>query len=564
MLGLPSWFFTCVFLALAVLAGRAFPASRAAAGASRLSRVLESRWAPVIAGAATGLAIWWVWGSLHASPVMHDESAYLLQAEIFARFRWTASPPPVPAFFEQLYVLVDGALASKYPPGNSLFLALGAFVGAPGLVIVLTNAGVGALTFALARRIGGAMVGALTWLLWLASFPTLYFRATYMSESVSSLAWLAAWWGILEWRDGRGRRWLALAATAVGWCAITRPLTALALGVVTAAVVAGEVLRRPRGARPWRDLVPALASGIAVLAVIPLWSWRTTGDPALAPLTAYTRNYVPFDRPGFGVAPGAQPSRRLPRDQWLASAAFYQEHQRHTPRALPGIAAGRLAMLDRDAWYGWRGALRVFAVLALLLLPVAGWVALGAAALQIALYLSYAHPPGWTLYYAELSALPAMLTALGVVRFISWVCERSTRGRPSEAPAAHTVVAGGLLLAGGMFALVTTAAQVRVQVRSDHAYYDRFAMLLRRIPESRAVVFVRYAPDHNDNLSLVRNSADAAEARVWTVYDRGARNDSLLALVPDRAGYLYDEAAGVLAPLRRLASMPAAPAGATH
>src|SRR5262245_60349415 len=77
------------------------------------ARLLESRIAPVVFGALTALAVWWAWGSLRALPWVHDEKAFLLQAELFARGRWSGPSPPIPEFFEQFGVLVTPALASK-------------------------------------------------------------------------------------------------------------------------------------------------------------------------------------------------------------------------------------------------------------------------------------------------------------------------------------------------------------------------------------------------------------------------------------------------------------------
>src|SRR5687768_12391603 len=71
------------------------------------------------------VVIWWVWGSIEPLPVVHDESSYVTQAEIFSRFRWTAQTPTFPEFFEQPHVLVVPAVASKYPPGHALLLAIG-------------------------------------------------------------------------------------------------------------------------------------------------------------------------------------------------------------------------------------------------------------------------------------------------------------------------------------------------------------------------------------------------------------------------------------------------------
>ena len=79
---------------------------------------------------------------------------------------------------------------------------------------------------------------------------------------------------------------------------------------------------------------------------------------------------------------------------------------------------------------------------------------------------------------------------------------------------------------------VVTLRQVRAQIVTDHGYYDSFRAAL---PDAdTAIVFVRYAPSHNDGLSLVRNVPDVRAARIWTVYDRGAENAQLLPLAPRR------------------------------
>lgn len=559
MLGLPPWVSFAAVIAAALIA-RLLP--RRERAARFVEQAGESRWAPLAAGLATLLVTLWAWGSLRRSPVMHDESAYLLQAELFARLRWTGEPRPIAAFFEQLYVLMDPALASKYPPGNSLLLAPGALLGLPGLPVVLMNGLTGALTFALARRIGGPLVALLCWTFWITAFPLIYYHANYMSEGVTSVAWLVAWWGILEWIDARRRghsvtaaRWLALGAGAVAWCAITRPLTGVALGCVAGAVV----LRQATTNRWWRDLRLAAAVAGAIVAILPLWSWRTTGSATVSPLTAYTREYVPFDKPGFGARIDDRPSARLPNDQLITSTAFYQEHARHTLRALPRIVLERLKMLDRDAWVDWRGGLRVFALIALFTLPAAGWIAIAAFVVQFALYLSYAHPAWWTIYYVEVAAVPALLTAIGIVRALSWIERRDLANQRSR-----VALATGLLMVAAAVPGWRIAAQVKEKVSADHAYYDAFAVLLRKIPERESLVFVRYAKGHIDGLSLVRNVPDPDAAPIWTAYDRGDDNQRLIRLVPGRTAYLFDEASWSLSRVQQASSAARSPGVATR
>jgi hypothetical protein len=98
---------------------------------------------------------------------------------------------------------------------------------------------------------------------------------------------------------------------------------------------------------------------------------------------------------------------------------------------------------------------------------------------------------------------------------------------------------------------VMTMRAARAAIASDHAYYDSFASQLRRIREQRAIVFVRYAPQHVDGLSLVRNEPALNDARVWVVYDRGADDERLMRIAPDRATYLFDEGSWSLRRLRK-------------
>src|SRR5689334_19629416 len=93
----------------------------------------------VAAGVLTTLLYWWVWGAVRPVPALHDEAAYLLQARIFAGGHWTAPGRPLPEFFDQFYVLVTPVLASRYPPGHSLLLALGQLVGWPVLVPLILH-----------------------------------------------------------------------------------------------------------------------------------------------------------------------------------------------------------------------------------------------------------------------------------------------------------------------------------------------------------------------------------------------------------------------------------------
>ena len=553
MLGLSPWLsLLAVLLAVLVSRGVISRVERDAAGQSALARLadairhaVESQWSPWLLGVATGAATTYVWGSLARTAVVHDEAAYLLQARLFARLSWTAPAPALPQFFEQLYVNLAPALSSKYPPGTSLLLAPGVMIGLPGLPVVIMNAIAGGLLFAVARRVAGGLVALLAWTIWITSFPVLYFHAMYLSEVPSSLAWLGTWWALLRWREDHRERDLWLAAAAVALCGVTRPLTGAALALFASVYVLAILVRRrgigstsvARAARPFA----VAAAGAALL--MGLWSWRSTGDPFTTPLALYTRTYVPFDRLGFGARAIERPSARLPWDQRVTSESFYEEHRRHTTSALPIVAYSRARMIAHDMWYDWRGGLAGLAVVGLIGAPFGLWAGLGALGIQLTLYLLYAHPWTWSLYYIETLPVLALLTALGIARLNAYVA----RARDDRRGLAVATLA---LVLATLYPAARTMRMVREQIAMDHGYHDGFARLLPTSPTG-SIVFVRYARTHNDGLSLVRNPADRDAAPVWTAYDRGAENARLAAIAPRRALFLFDEATWTLRPLDR-------------
>ena len=170
------------YLAVACLGGLLLVGRVARPGTwqpARLGAALQSRWAPLLFGLLTLIAVRFVWRSLAEPGVVHDERAYLLQAEIFARGRWTAAPPPIPAFFEQMHVFVEPRVFAKYPPTHAMMLVPGVWLGLPGLMPALLAGIAGALTFWLARRLSNEWTALLTWLLWTTAPVTLFWAASY-------------------------------------------------------------------------------------------------------------------------------------------------------------------------------------------------------------------------------------------------------------------------------------------------------------------------------------------------------------------------------------------------
>ncbi|HVZ49744.1 MAG TPA: glycosyltransferase family 39 protein, partial [Gemmatimonadaceae bacterium] len=382
-------------------------------------RALDSRAAPWVFGAVATLCVLVTWGSLRALPLLHDEWAYWTQAGQYAALRWSAPAPPIPAFFEQLYVLVAPVYAAKYWPGHALMIAPGFAVGLPALVPLVLTGVAGALVFALARRVSGPNVAAATFVLWVSSFGNLRFRASYFSELTTSAAWLAAWYALLRWRETRRAGWMVALAASTGWGAITRPATMFVFAIPVGAVVIADVWRTRR----WRQLVLGLACGTVVLGILPLWSARTTGDWRTTPLALYTRQYLPFDVPGYTVN-DTPPERGLPPEMERVRAFLHDIKVEQATAPAWRTFAERAGFLLRDAFAGWRLPFVIAFAFGIVVAGPAGWFAAGSAVLLVVAYVTQAHTRDWTVYYLEAFPVVAYVTARGVRAMLHAIAAR--------------------------------------------------------------------------------------------------------------------------------------------
>ena len=486
---------------------------------------------PVSAGILAASITLWQWGGLRAAPVYHDEAAYLLQAQLVASGRWARPSPPVPEAFAQPAVLVTPVLAPKMLPGHAIPLALGVLVHLPGLVPVLLVGLTAMLLVLLVRRLVGASTACIAVALWLTQAEQGRWRVSYLSENTTTVLWLLGWWSLLRWRESGRVSWLLLIAAVTGWGAITRPLTMIAFVIPVAVIVIRDTFRSGR----WGQLGAALVVGVAVLMIVPLQNARILGKWNRTPLGRYTRQYLPFDKMGFGYDSTPPLFRQLPilENSYASYAALHREHQ---PGALPGILFERLkqgAMTD----FGWsRRFLVPVAVLGVLILPVAGWLGVATASLLYLGYLGYAHHSTWMVYYAEATPVTAAVIAIG----LGWLLGTVVGAGPRAGGA--RLFAGLAILYSGIPVLTETRAEIQ-QAQQPFLEFDQ--RVAAAIPTGRAIVFLRYTPRHNPHVSFLRNVADPEVTRVLTALDLGATQRSAVRRgYPDRRPYLWDEASG--------------------
>ena len=269
-----------------------------------------------------------------------------------------------------------------------------------------------------------------------------------------------------------------------------------------------------------------------MLGILPLWSAGTTGSWRETPLALYTRQYLPFDVPGYSLA-ATPPQRELPHEMERVRGFLrdIKENQVDTP--VWATAFDRTQMVLRDAFGGWRLPFAFAFLLGLWFLGPTGWFALGTSGLLIGAYLSQAHTPDWVVYYLETTPVLAFTAAVGAARALKGV---QPSGWPAwAAPAAGVAFAG--LLASDVLSTRDTLGRISAEPR-------RFREEVAKLPKRPNIVFVRYSPRRSMHIALVENRGMLPDADSWIVHDRGADDLRLYALGNGRTAYVFDEATG--------------------
>lgn len=261
---------------------------------------------------------------LRGGPRIIDATAYLLEARGFASGHLTLPllEPSASLRGRFLYFAPEiGRLSVLFPPGYPALLAISIGLGSPWLLGAALAAALVWMTATLTHRLFDDRTAALLAAVLAASNACLrYHTADTMSHGLCALLVLSTLYGAL----GTNKRDALLTGLSLGWLLATRPVTALALGVV---VFVHWVLTR----RSWHQLA------LVALGLIPgtlLWlgyQWLTTGHLSSSTQYAY---YAVADGPpgcfryGFGSSigclfeHGSYVEKRLPHGYGLLQAAY--------------------------------------------------------------------------------------------------------------------------------------------------------------------------------------------------------------------------------------------------
>jgi hypothetical protein len=237
---------------------------------------------------------------LHAGiPYVVDSSAELFHARILQQGRFALTPPPLPEFFWLGNIYCGpGGWYSQYVPGHMLWLAITDLVGYAWGVNSLFGVGTLLLTWSLATRLYGLLVGNIATVLLFVSPFFLQMQSGFMSHGSAIFLLTFALWR-LESID-RSRRPLIAAAMlgiALGYATITRPLTGV--GFLIPLVIWGAWRKLPRLDRPVVALLCSfLAASIPMIWLL-IFNFGTYGDPFTNAYKVVNPDYTQY---GFSAA----------------------------------------------------------------------------------------------------------------------------------------------------------------------------------------------------------------------------------------------------------------------
>jgi hypothetical protein len=229
-------------------------------------------------------------------PAVHDEFSYLLAADTFARGRCANPTPPLWEHFESPHILLQPTYASKYPPGQGLFLAAGVLLGHPIVGVWLSvalacGAGVWMLRAFVPR--GWAVAGGLIMVsrLGLGKWGWNYWGGSVAFAGGALL--IGGWLRLMR----KPRPFpAAMLATGLVLLAVTRPYEGLLLCIP---VALATLIRLVRGKSTSvgslaAKVVPTLLAVLVPAALaLGYYNYRVTGNALRLPYQEYSAQYDP-------------------------------------------------------------------------------------------------------------------------------------------------------------------------------------------------------------------------------------------------------------------------------
>ena len=236
-------------------------------------------------------------------PAYHDEYSYLFQARTFEQGKLSVpSPTFMPQMFDQMHVLNEGRMASRYFPGVGAWIAPWDALGNPIVGHWIAGALAAVFVFLAGREIGGTATGVLAGILCALSPGVGLFGNLLLAHHPTLLALSVFLFAYLRFARQRSMWWAMIAGTALVFAMLCRPMTAagfgLPFGVHLIYTSFGRAVHaksaKPLAGLAWMGLPIAIGFGFLLF-----YNAAITGDAFKTPYQLYTDIYTPRHVYGF-------------------------------------------------------------------------------------------------------------------------------------------------------------------------------------------------------------------------------------------------------------------------
>jgi hypothetical protein len=488
-------------------------------------------------GAGAALSIF---GTL-PQPSVHDEFCHLLAGDTFAHGRVSNPAHPLWVHFETMHIIQQPTYASKYPPGQGLFLAVGQVLTGYPIVGVWLSTGLAgaALCWMLMAwvRPRWALLGGLLWAL---NPTTLTWSQRYWGGAVAVAGGALVLGAVRRLAERPRVRDSLLLGLGMAILANSRPFEGLVLCLLTVTGLL-PMRRKDRELRAVlsRIVLPVALVVAGTLAMMGYYNWRVTGNPWRLPHTVHQEAYTVVS-PFLWQSTRPEPSyrHRELRDFYVKWEQSAYKRQGSAKELLQGawekLAALRRGYLNLPAFF-----LALAGIPWVLTNRWMRWLFLIGLEFVLVLLLSETWIQ-WH-YAAPAAGLVLILFVQGIrqVRLWQW------RGKPT----------GRFLVPAALVLSLLTAVEASVDISREKR--TEWGMTRARFVEQlvrqggKHLVIVRYQPGHNVHAEWVYNAADIDHAPVvWAREMAPEENRELLRYFKDRQAWLLeaDEAAPELVP----------------
>ena len=236
-------------------------------------------------------------------PAYHDEYSYLFQAKTLLSGHLSfPSHATHPELFDQMHVLNEGRMASRYYPGTGLWLAPWVALGHPYWGQWFASAITTVFVFWTGYELGrlrAALVSGFA----CALSPGIALFSNLLLAHQATLAGLSLFvWAFVKWQRTRFARDVFLAGCGLSFAMLCRPATAASVGLPFGMTFLYWLLVPQQGVAVSRKLRKLLAMGFPLLigwSVMLAYHHEVTGSWKISPYQLYTDIYTPRHVYGF-------------------------------------------------------------------------------------------------------------------------------------------------------------------------------------------------------------------------------------------------------------------------